>query len=190
MVNTSSITSVLRFRGQKNTASTLRRKPFKQLVSKFQLFRVLPESKHQLSWHPTPLPSPAPPYYPQREHVCGSAKPPLPHPHPAACGCGSKIGTQNDTQVNGTKDYITCSPIPGGFILTHTHVRDPCSCRSGSCSRTWPWAADPDSSCAAGRTRRGLPVPPLPPRRAQKAGGWCGSKPPASLWHFPPAQLG
>ena len=52
-------------------------------------------------------------------------------------GCGSKIGSTNfgnlflthihmfilnGTLVNGNMDISTCSPIPGGFILTHNHM--------------------------------------------------------------------
>ena len=36
-------------------------------------------------------------------------------------GCGSKTGTQNATLVNETWTK-TCGPIPGGLILTHTHI--------------------------------------------------------------------
>ena len=35
-------------------------------------------------------------------------------------GCGSKIGTLNGAQVNGTKDSNLQSP--GGLILTHTQM--------------------------------------------------------------------
>ena len=38
-------------------------------------------------------------------------------------GCGSKIGTQNGTLVNGTKDQNLRSP--GGLVLTHTHMNQP-----------------------------------------------------------------
>ena len=34
-------------------------------------------------------------------------------------GCWSKVGTQNETLINGTKDYLRFS---GGFIWTHTRL--------------------------------------------------------------------
>ena len=38
-------------------------------------------------------------------------------------GCGSKTGTRNGTLVTGNKDDLACSPIPGGFMLTHTRQK-------------------------------------------------------------------
>ena len=37
-------------------------------------------------------------------------------------GCGSRIGTQNETLLNGNMDDLTCGPIPSELILTHIHL--------------------------------------------------------------------
>ena len=53
-------------------------------------------------------------------------------------GSGSKIGTQNETMVNGTKDKNL--RFSGGLILTHSHIksnnsqgRQPCAAVADAC---------------------------------------------------------
>ena len=40
----------------------------------------------------------------------------------SSSGYGSKMRAQNGILVTGTKDGLTCSPYPGGLILTHTQL--------------------------------------------------------------------
>ena len=47
--------------------------------------------------------------------------------------------TQNGSLVNGNMDIQTCGPIPGGLILTHTHLRGHgFKAHDGRCLRDWP----------------------------------------------------